>query len=65
MEEPDSVKEWRQSYAAFLDFIPKCCFTCQNHSKTGVCSHHQAEPPLEFKNTIDGCEAWVSEMEPF
>ena len=65
MDEPEIVSDWRRALRAMeTEMIPRCCFTC-HHWKGERCLEHDAEPPLEFAQSVDSCETWMSELEPF
>lgn len=43
---------------------PRCCHTCWHYTDSGQCKVFQMEPPAEFAEEVDQCDAWEQEV-PF
>lgn len=43
---------------------PRCCHTCWNYTEAGQCRVFHMEPPAEFTQEVDKCDAWEQDV-PF
>lgn len=60
-KEPAKVTAW---YRGAPGQIPKCCHTCEHYNQYGNCDVYAMQPPADFAEAEDQCEAWVQEI-PF
>lgn len=54
-----------ESYQKYLDLTrqgpPQCCHSCIEYDlKSGVCTLHKMEVPVEFTQQIGACPTWTN-----